>query len=99
MTPDEKQTWYVELIVCMVTGLLTLFVLLVHFTGFVYANQSTSNHLPEQMRMLGLGCPACHLVKQPPSECGHETQAWAWNECVLIEYLHRYPDEKGQVQQ
>ncbi len=33
-------------------------------------------------------CPACHLVKRPPSECSHETQSWAWNECVLIEYLN-----------
>lgn len=94
MTPDEKQTWYVELIVCTVTGLLTLFVLLVHFTGYVYANQSTTKeYLPEQIRMLGLGCPACHLVKQPPNECGEFT-GWLWEECVDL--VHRYPDEKEQ---
>ncbi len=34
------------------------------------------------------GCPSCHLEKRPKSECGHETQGWAWDECVRIEHLH-----------
>ena len=63
---------------------------------YSYANQEPKVvAMSEKVRLLGR-CPACHLVKQPPSECGHETQAWAWNECVLMEYLHRYPNEKGQ---
>jgi len=34
-------------------------------------------------------CPDCHLVKQPPSECDPTAQPWAWDECVLVEYLNR----------
>lgn len=35
-------------------------------------------------------CPACHLVKRPPDECGDFT-GWAWEECQDL--VHRYPNE------
>lgn len=36
-------------------------------------------------------CPACHLIKQPPSECDYSAQTWAWLECTRLENL--YPNE------
>lgn len=35
-------------------------------------------------------CPACHLEKQPPDECGEFT-GWLWEECQDL--VHRYPNE------
>ena len=66
-------------------------------TWFVYEAYSQrpqpelKKHMPEKLAMLGK-CPACHLEPQPKSECGHETQGWAWEECVDMEY--RYPNER-----
>ncbi len=93
MTPKERDEWWADLIACTITGLLLVFVLIVHKVAFSYSNQSTStDYLPEQVRMLGLGCPACHLVKQPPSECGEFVDTtWLWLECTAME--HRYPNE------
>lgn len=88
MTPHEREEWWADLIACTVAGLLLVFVLIVHKVAFSHSNQSTTEYLPERVRMLGR-CPDCHLVKQPPSECGHETQSWAWQECTLVEYLNR----------
>lgn len=38
-------------------------------------------------------CPACHLEKQPPDECGEFT-GWLWEECQDL--VHRYPDGDRQ---
>jgi len=93
MTPYERKEFNADFIAWLIVVVIFVFILIVYQTAYSYANQSTStDYLPEQIRMLGLGCPACHLVKQPPSECGEFVDtAWLWLECTAME--HRYPNE------
>ena len=89
MTPKERDAWWADMIACTVAGLLLIFVLIVHKVAFSHANQSTTkDYLPEKVRMLSLGCPACHLEKRPRSECDSQAQTWAYLECTLVEYLN-----------
>jgi len=91
MTPYERKEFNADFIAWLIVVVIFVFILIVYQTTYSYANQSTSNYLPEQVRMLGR-CPDCHLVKQPPSECGEFVDtAWLWLECTAME--HRYPNE------
>ena len=63
--------------------------------GHVAASYEPLGSKPPQHHPI-LKCPDCHLVKQPPDECGEFTHtAWLWIECQDL--VHRYPDEKGQL--
>jgi len=80
------------------TNIAAIIIILVIFAclsiGLIYAASTFEPFVssPPQHHPI-VQCPDCHLVKQRPSECSHETQAWAWDECVLMEYLHRHPNE------
>ena len=77
----------------IVGSVLIIFAYMVfEFVGAIYsyANQEPKVvTMPEQVRLL-VRCPACHLEKQPPNECGEFT-GWLWEECVDL--VHRYPNE------
>ncbi len=60
---------------------------LVDLTTYVKGYYQPIKTLKSRYEHFG-GCPSCHLEKRPKSECGHETQGWAWDQCVLIEYLN-----------
>lgn len=54
--------------------------------------QQEIRYTPDKLAMLAM-CPACHLEKQPPDECGEFT-GWLWEECQ--DMVYRYPDGDRQ---
>jgi len=85
MTPDGKQTWCIKLI----TGIFGGFTIMVIYAAWNFEPfvSDPPKHYPI------VRCPDCHLVKQPPNECGEFT-GWLWEECVDL--VHRYPDGDSQ---
>lgn len=70
----------------IITALIFTVGYLADLTVYVKGYYQPTQTLKTKYAYFG-GCPSCHLEKRPKSECG-ESKGWAWDECVLVEYLN-----------